>query len=281
MNRLLDIDRVLDEWLALGPDELPDEVLDRVSIEIEAMPQRRSAWARGATSANRLLVIGTVAAAIAAVAVGVGLFAGRNVGGPEPTPTPASLSLIAADGWVLEPGAYVVDGPFPSRISFSVPSGWYTYAAVDEHLAAVCKGTNCAIGLSFWIIDNLPVDGCDLSLGYLDPPVGPSVDDLATALVAQPGYLATGPTPTSMSGFTGEYLELVGQGIPAGGCFERTTWTIGPHWRRSMHEEADQIWILDVGGTRLVVDAFATREAAPADRAELQAMVDTIHIEAP
>lgn len=78
----------------------------------------------------------------------------------------------------------------------------------DSSLAAVCKGASCDLGLSFWIVGNLPVDGCQPDLGEIDPPVGPTVDDLATALAAQPGYLVVGPTDTNMSGFTGAYLEL-------------------------------------------------------------------------
>jgi hypothetical protein len=38
----------------------------------------------------------------------------------------------------------------------------------------------------------------------------------------------------------------------------------------------DRIWILDVGGERLVVDAFYLAEATPEDRAELERVVDSI-----
>lgn len=281
MNRLLDIDRVLDDWLALGPEELPDLVLDRVAGEIDGISQERAGLSLGGVSINRFALAGTIAAAIVVLIIGLGILSGRNVGDPEPTPTPAPMSLVGTDDVVLVPGRYEVDAPFPVRVSFDVPPAWETYAEIDQHLAAVCKGETCELGLAFWVIDNLPVDPCQPTLGDLDPPVGPTVDDLATALVAQPGYETAGPTDAAMSGFAGAYVELVGQGLPAGGCYERTTWTIGPHWRRSLHEEADQLWILDVDGTRLLVNAFAMSSAIEADRAELRDMVESIRIEAP
>jgi len=281
MNRGLDFDRVLDDWLALGPDELPDPVLDRVATELDGIPQRGRAWPFGGVSASRMVIASTVAAAVVAVIIGLSVLVGPDVGEPGPSSIPGPSSLVGTEGQVLEPGSYLVEAPFPVNITFSVPPDWKTYAAVDEHLAAVCKGSECELGLAFWVIDNLPIDPCTPSLGEMDPPVGPSADDLAAALVAQDGYEATGPTRVSMSGFEGSYVELVGQGIPAGGCYERQTWTTGPHFRRSLHQEKDQIWILDIEGTRLVVNAFAIGGVPEGDRSELRAMVESVRIEAP
>lgn len=280
------LDQLLDAWMDLGPHVAPTRVAEAVRLEARSTRQRPAPLSRLARrifpDMNGSIRFALAAAAVGTIAlIGFGFLRGQNLGGPAPTPTSGPVSLVGTEGQVLEPGTYVVEAPFPVRLSFDLPADWATYAPIDEHLAAVCKESECELGLSFWVLDNLPIDGCELARGDLDPPVGPSIDDLATALVAQPGYRATGPTEASVSGIAGAYLELVGQGVPAGGCFERTTWEIGPHWRRSMHEEADQIWILDVDGTRLVIDAFATREASQADRAELKEMVDSIRIEAP
>ena len=281
MNRSVDIERILDDWLAQGPEELPDPVLDRVANEIEEVGQQGRAWPFGDLSMNRSLIAGALAGAIVALVIGLGMLSLRNTGGPAPTPSSGPVSLIGTEGQVLEPGTYRVDEPFPVRISFDLPAGWKTYPVLDEHLAAVCKGFECELGLSFWVIENLPVDGCRPELGEIDPPVGPTVADLAVALVTQPGYEATGPADSTMSGYSGAYLELTGQGIPAGGCSIRTTWETDAEFRRSLHEEHDSIWILDVDGTRLVVDAFAIREATERDRTELRQMVESIRIEAP
>jgi hypothetical protein len=90
-----------------------------------------------------------------------------------------------------------------------------------------------------------------------------------------------GPVATTVSGFDGSYLELAGRGIPDGGCSLRTTWQAGPYTRVSAHREHDEIWVVDVDGVRLVIDAFALREAPEDRRAELRAIVESIRIHAP
>ncbi|HEX7171437.1 MAG TPA: hypothetical protein VF365_02395 [Candidatus Limnocylindria bacterium] len=51
--------------------------------------------------------------------------------------------------------------------------------------------------------------------------------------------------------------------------------------RVSAHREHDRIWIIDVNGTRLVLTAFAIRDATDEQRDELRAMVESVRIEAP
>ena len=276
MTRPIDLDRALDEWLVRGPERLPDDVLDRVATEIEEMPQRRTTgwtWRRFGQPS----FLAAAAAIVLLAAVGLGLLVRSNVGDTTPTPIASAKPLPAAAGALLSAGEYVVDDPFPVRLSFSVPSGWQAYA-VDDRLAGICWAANCDLGLGFWIVDNLPVDGCRPELGEMEPAVGPSSADLAAALVSQPGYDTVGPVPTTVSGFAGSYLELTGQGIPDGGCSLRTTWQAGSNTRVSSHQEHDEIWIVDVGGVRLVIDAFAVRGAPDDRRAELRAMVESIRI---
>jgi hypothetical protein len=49
----------------------------------------------------------------------------------------------------------------------------------------------------------------------------------------------------------------------------------------SAHREHDEIWVVDVDGVRLVINAFALREAPEDRRAELRAMVESIRIHEP
>ena len=276
MTRPIDLDRALDDWLVRGPERLPDEVLDRLAAEIEVMPQRRPVrWGRRWLGRPEFLA--AAAAVVFLAAIGLGLLVRANVGESAPTPMPSARTLPAAAGALIEPGQYVVDDPFPVQLSFTVPSGWQAYA-MDDRLAGICWTANCDLGLGFWIVENLPVDGCRPELGELDPAVGPKTEDLATALVGQPGYDTVGPVATTVSGFDGSYLELTGRGIPDGGCSLRTTWQTGPHTRVSAHREHDEIWVLDVDGVRLVITAFALPGAPEDRRAELRAMVESIRI---
>ncbi len=62
------------------------------------------------------------------------------------------------------------------------------------------------------LIGNVYTDGCHWRGTALDPPVGPSVDDLATALVTQGGPGTAAPTDVTIGGHPGKKVEL---SIPA------------------------------------------------------------------
>lgn len=49
--------------------------------------------------------------------------------------------------------------------------------------------------------------------------------------------------------------------------------------RQALQDEHDRLWILDVDGVRLVIDAFSFPGASAADHAEIQEIVDSIRIE--
>ena len=61
--------------------------------------------------------------------------------------------------------------------------------------------------LSFWWPANVYADVCD-NQSLLDPPIGPSVGDLAIALAHQSGAEATDPTPITVDGYHGQLVEL-------------------------------------------------------------------------
>ena len=95
-----------------------------------------------------------------------------------------------------------------------------------------------------------------------------------------------------LAGFRGKYLEL---SVPTDINFDeaREGLALFPHcdeatfqswtangWSGDRYQQrpgqVDRIWILDVDGERLVVDAFYLAEATPEDRAELERVVDSI-----
>ncbi len=60
-----------------------------------------------------------------------------------------------------------------------------------------------------WRARNLTADPCHWrSGGELDPPVGPTADDLATALVEQAAGNASAPTDVTVGGYPGKRVEL-------------------------------------------------------------------------
>jgi hypothetical protein len=106
MNRDLNVDRALERWLAEGPSQLPDHVIDGIVRQLEETHQRRSTWLpRRDTMTRMLLSVGGVAAAVLIAVVGFAYFsggAGPNIGGaPTPSPSPAPTFTSERHGYSL------------------------------------------------------------------------------------------------------------------------------------------------------------------------------------
>jgi hypothetical protein len=290
-----DIGRILDHWLLDGPTTAPDRVLDVLTDRIERQPQR-PAWRldRRLLEMNPYLKIGLAAAAVILVAViGYNLFpaSSSDVGGPTPVqpsigPLPSSSPIPSTPAYVwpgsLEAGTYTTrliwDLPFDLR--FTVPAGW------QSRDVEVIRDPTLAV--AFHLAGNVYSDPCGRVLS--DPPIGPSVDDLAEALAAMPGFDTTAPTPVSVDGVAiGRYLEMTVRADA--GCTNPGLWAdppdsyngAGPVGPPSWGAEQPhmRIWILDVDGVRLVVSALSSATATAADRAELQAVIDSVRIVRP
>jgi probable HAF family extracellular repeat protein len=160
------------------------------------------------------------------------------------------------------------------RIAITLPSGWFNYNGW-----AVNDGSRLQIG--FWDVKQVYATPCRWkSKPMLDP--GRTVDGLASALAGRPLRHASTPTDVTLAGFHGKYLKW---SVPSNvdfatcdqGYFE--SWT-GLGWSRDRWQQApgqvDRLWILNVNGVRLVVDAAYLRQATRKDRAELDRVVHSI-----
>ena len=195
---------------------------------------------------------------------------------------------LAAEGEEeLEAGTHVLDlvavdqsdtGPADlPTIEITVPKGWFNYGGW-----AMGKGQNHrVIHVLFWDVAEVYRTPCKWASEPLVDP-GPDVDSLASALARQPLRNATAPTDIELAGFRSKYLKLsVPTGIDFHDCDEGDfrSWT-ARGWASVRYHQApgqvDRIWILDVDGQRLVVDAAYLPEATPQDRAELERVVDSI-----
>ena len=164
------------------------------------------------------------------------------------------------------------------KIAVTLPSGWQGYQGF-----AVTKdrGLTGVMGLSFWDVDQVYGTPCTWkSKGMVDP--GTTIGGLAAALSRQPLRNATAPTNFVLAGALGKYVRLsVPRHIDFAHCdkgyFE--SWT-GLGWARDRWEQGpgqvDRVWILNVLGQRLVVDANYLPSATRADRAELDRVVHSI-----
>ena len=168
--------------------------------------------------------------------------------------------------------------PHLLRIGITVPDGWFNYDGW-----AMSKGHlwRAPVFVMLWDVARVYPTPCRWKGKPLVDP-GTGVTGLAAALARQPLRHATTPAAAALDGHRALYLELsVPTGVRFdecdGGTFE--SWTANG-WASDRSEQkpgqVDRIWIVEVDGQRLVVDASYLPGATPSDRAELARVVSSI-----
>jgi hypothetical protein len=195
----------------------------------------------------------------------------------------------------LGPGRYALDPDLdpstPLRVSWEVAAeGWKTWIGAAKFSDAG------HVGLSITTVSNLVSDGCT-DHAWTDPPVGPSVDDLATGLAALAPFRVTSPPEdVSIAGYGATHLELTvprDQPISKDGNFVGCEEGKLKSWVAAIDagEEGDafygytgpgyheEFWILDVEGTRLMIVAGRSADSPSEDLDQLGGILDHIRIE--
>lgn len=208
----------------------------------------------------------------------------------EPTSTPTIQDIVELEDFApLEPGTYFIDADAdpstPLRVVYQVPvEGW------SEWLGAVKFADEGHVGVSIGTVTNLVSHGCR-DHSPADPPVGTSVDDLATALAdLAPFRVKSPPKDVTIYGYSGKHLELTVPDLPvAGGDFAQCaggnlkSWIAPTHGDAAFYGygpgETEEFWILDVEGTRLMIAAERSPDSPRKDIAEQDAILDSIRIE--
>ena len=176
----------------------------------------------------------------------------------EPTSTPASStdpSVISIDADVMGGGIY------PS-FTVQASSSWSS----DGHFVTNQTASG-VLGLSVWDVGRVPRNPCHWRGHLYDP--GPTVDDLVSALAAQPMRNATTPTDVTLGGYHGRYLawsvptDMVVTGdadfagcsvFPSNGHRDFVSWFGNGYGERyqQVAGQVDRLWILNVRGQRLL-----------------------------
>ncbi len=138
---------------------------------------------------------------------------------------------------------------------------------------------------------NLVTDGCHDHLAA-DPPVGPTVDDLANALTELEPFEVTTPVEdVEIYGYRGKHLEWTVPEMAFGRCDagDVRSWVSLAQIDTAERGDAfygytgpgytEEFWILDVEGTRLMIAAERSPNSPPEDLAEQQDVLDSIRIE--
>jgi hypothetical protein len=218
--------------------------------------------------------------------------------GPTPltapsSPTPAPTFAYDATALTAGPHTALVmgTGTYPGY-TVTVPDGWFDVAGNHFVIKYPTVG-GPVLGLSIWDVGQVFRDPCHWQGQGFDP--GPSVGALVAALVAQPMRNATGPTDGTLAGYKGQYLEL---SVPAD--LKSSTWTNfdacdadegGSHdfqgWLgngmgnryEQVPGQVDRLWVLDVNGQRLVVDATYSPDTSAADRNQLHVLARSLRFD--
>ena len=303
-----DVTRIVRSWLEDGATALPDRVLDNVLDQLPATSQRRAWWpAWRWREMNTFAKLALAAAAVVAVAlVGINLLprsGGVGVPGPSPTsspthaPSPTPESNLNVVGSFVPGTTYVIDDPCcvgPARISLTFPAtGWFSIDPVILGKNVLGDPDLYDIYLSPQLVGNVYTGGCNWRGTALDPPIGPTVDDLATALLAQAGPGASPPTAVTVGGHPGKKVELsipedldvntcdsdgdfaiFGRwyGTAANAQFGAAPWTYG-------NGQHNTVYIIDVDGTRQVIDTMYLPGTSQANLAELDQIIASIKFE--
>jgi len=189
----------------------------------------------------------------------------------------------------IEPGTYSIDPDLdpstPLRVVYEIPAeGWSSWIG-----AAKFGPDDGHVGVSVTTVVNLVTDGCRDHLAA-DPPVGPTVEDLATALSElEPFRVTSPPRDVTVYDYRGKHLELTVPDV----AFDRCDAGDLRSWIAPMDtaEEGDafygytgrgyreEFWILDVDGTRLMIAAERSPGSPSEDLDELRTILRSIRIE--
>jgi hypothetical protein len=229
-----------------------------------------------------------IAAALIAIAViGVFLVARHGpvgiapAGGQEP---PQAMPLGTQN---LKAGTYAFSypqldapgKPFPKAV-ITLPDGW----SINGGFAL--WGPNQLV-VTIWDVVDVYTNGCRWSGPVIHP--GPTADELAAVLASRPLRSATAPVAVSLGGYHGKYLQW---SIPAdinfsdcdkdsnGTAYFKSWYDSGGDPGGDRYQQApgqvDMLWILDIQGHRLLVDAWYLPGATAQARAELLTVVNSI-----
>lgn len=271
----------------------------------EATPTRTRRWL--------VLAAATLVAVVAGIALVTTTSSNNNVS-DAPTTTVTTQTV-----------SFVVQSANDIRVTFTMPNSWGLLdgltagllappeppdaeapptTAPDENaeppgprapIGAYSTLTEHAAVVQFDSVYNIYSHGCGMTA--LDPPVGPTVDDLVMAWANVPELGATTPVDITVDGYTGKQIELT---LPdfdyascnAAGVMRFALWDdsaepcglcappgmVAASNARPSPNRHFQMLVLDVDGTRLLIAASADPNTSLQERADLAVLLASIQI---
>lgn len=284
-----EFDRLLAEWLEDDPFVASAAPVE-ASVDFARTHPRRRDWlaflrrdamtTRTSTGLRPVTLLIAVVALLA-LAVGGAVFIGsRPDATPTPTATPAASLLSSADGAFVPAGTYRVMSSVPVRLT--VPDGWgnvFSGLGVIKHSG---ERDEYEASVVFWRLSQVTeiyAHPCRWHDNFIDPPVEVTPSGITAALAEQPLRGDGEPQDITISGYSGKMVEL---SIPRDLDFSTCDENEPQSWLGRSHQgpgQVDEIYVVDVNGLVLVIDASYMPDTPASVRAELDAIVDSIVVE--
>jgi hypothetical protein len=197
-------------------------------------------------------------------------------GSPSPSRTPAGAGPV--ESALIGRRELTVGGvPF----SFSVTmGGWERFGSISINKSTV--GSQGAEAIIFWTSfpDGEYADPC---ADLISPPVDPSAADLAVAVSKAPGTeLVRGPSDVTVGGRAAKHVVLTVRedvGCDPGFFYAWQDVEEGALWPMTDVGDTIRVWIVDVSGTRLFIEAETTKQAGSDLEQEIRQIVESIRFD--
>jgi hypothetical protein len=293
MTAQRDPERLIRAFLDEGPTDLPDRAFDAVRAHIDRTRQRTVLGSWRNPPMPTFFRFAPIAVAIALVAVvGTLVITGRpnlpSSPAPSATNQPVQPTFVPSTALAYRWPQALVAGDYatsfawdlPFAVAFTLPAGW------ESRDIEIVKGDmSIAVALPWDLFD----DPCATTPKVLD--AGSTPEDFARALATNASLTVGEQSHVNLGGVTATALtyraragvECVGEGSK---LWSSPEWLIlpvtplgTPWWplRAGLH----RLWVLDVDGQRLVLDATTGANPTPAKEAELQEVLDSLRFVAP
>jgi hypothetical protein len=284
-----DTDRLIGAFLEDGIDVLPDWAFDEVRHDIHRTRQRVGIGPWREPVMSNLARYGVIAAAVV-VLVGAGIVLIRPAPGgvaapasvapsasPSPSPTEAAASpSLRPDAALPGPNRLGTDGGPTLIVTLPGDAGW------SNHSTHLEKDYGSAVGPAIFLpgITGTYVDPC--TEHTLKEPVPQGVEQLIAALGNQPGVSSKPATDVTISGYSGQYVDLTitGDITKCGGEDMFWVWAVADdHWAAGATGETHRVYALDLDGTPFTFAVRIPGNTSDTELAEVMAVLETAQID--
>jgi hypothetical protein len=157
-----------------------------------------------------------------------------------------------------------------------VPSGWERFGNISLNKSA--SGGQDAEAIIFWT--GFPDGQADPCANLPTGQDGGSVGDLAAAVASAPGTeLVAGPSDVTLGGHAAKHVVVTVRenlGCDPGFFFTWEDEELGALWPETSQGDTIRVWIVQVDGKRLFIEAETNPEAGPELEQEVERIVSSI-----